>query len=130
MGGATVSKETDMHTEPSPGSSTAFLTSQAASPSLVLFTAVDGVLREGPAGPCGDVRPDVELLASRRVPVVLTSHHPAADLMTLQQGLGLRHPFICRDGSAVHVPHGYFADLVDLWPEDEEWHLVPLGAPP
>jgi predicted mannosyl-3-phosphoglycerate phosphatase (HAD superfamily) len=118
-----------MHCEPTPASPGGLLSSQTASPSLVVFTSVDGAIRHGTDGSCADVRPALDLLASQAIPVVLASHHSAAELIALQEGLGRTHPFICEGGARMHVPNGYFADLQDLWPVDETWHVVPLGAP-
>ena len=103
--------------------------SSAPSTSLVVFTSVDGALRQGTNGTCAGVRPALDLLATQGIPVVLASHHSADELAALQQGLGQPHPFICDGGAHMHVPNGYFADLQDLWPQDERWHTVPLGAP-
>jgi predicted mannosyl-3-phosphoglycerate phosphatase (HAD superfamily) len=116
-----------MHSEPvSPLSADIFPT--PGSPSLVVFTSVDGTLTDD-TGSCAAVRPALDLLAAEGVPVVLAAHHAAAELMELQRGLGSPHPFICDGGAAMHVPNGYFADLEDLWPLDEAWHVLPLGAP-
>ena len=105
------------------------LLSRSSSSSIVVFTAVDGAIRRDADGSCRDVRPALDLLASKDIPVVLTSHHSAAELMALEHGLGHAHPFICDGGAHMHVPSGYFAELQDLWPEEETWHVVPLGAP-
>ena len=118
-----------MHCEPTSNGASDLAASAATSPSLVLFTSVDGAIRPGAAGSCVGVRPALDLLASQGIPVVLASLHPAAELIALQQGLGQAHPFICEGGARMYVPNGYFADLQDLWPHDEAWHVVPLGAP-
>ena len=116
-----------MHLEPFPSYS-GFL-SRSSSPSLVVFTGIDGAIRRGADGTCDDVRPALDLLASKDIPVVLASHHSAAALMALVEELGHARPFICDGGAHMHVPSGYFAELQDLWPEEETWHVVPLGAP-
>jgi predicted mannosyl-3-phosphoglycerate phosphatase (HAD superfamily) len=105
------------------------LLSRSSSPALVVFTAVDGAIRRGTDGSCGSVRPALDLLASKDIPVVLASHHSAPELMALERGLGHAHPFICDGGAHMHVPSGYFAELQELWPQEEAWHVVPLGAP-
>lgn len=118
-----------MHFEPMTNRTGGLHLPPATSPSLVVFTSVDGALRAGADGSCADVRPALDLLASQGIPVVLASHHSAAELMIVQQSLGHAHPFICDGGARMHVPNGYFADLQDLWPEGESWHVLPLGAP-
>jgi predicted mannosyl-3-phosphoglycerate phosphatase (HAD superfamily) len=99
------------------------------SAALVVFTAIDGALCGEGTGVWREVRDALALLASRQIPVVLISARPAADVLALQHQLGLVHPFICRGGAEVHVPRGYFADLQDLWPADEAWHVINMWAP-
>jgi predicted mannosyl-3-phosphoglycerate phosphatase (HAD superfamily) len=118
-----------MHCEPTTHSERELVALTSTSPSLVVFTSVDGAIRHGAEGTCAGVRPALDLLGSQGIPVVLASQHPAAELMALQKGLGQAHPFVCDGGARMYVPNGYFADLQDLWPHDETWHEVPLGAP-
>lgn len=99
------------------------------SAAIVVFTAIDGALCDHGTGVWREAQDALALLASREIPVVLISARPAADVLALQKQLGLVHPFICRGGAEVHVPRGYFADLQDLWPADEAWHLINIGAP-
>jgi mannosyl-3-phosphoglycerate phosphatase len=47
-------------------------------------------------------------VAARRMPLVLCSTKTRAELEFVQQGLGLRHPFVCENGAPVYVPTGYF----------------------
>lgn len=100
----------------------------AVSPALVVFTSVDGALRDDASSSCSGVRPALDLLASHHVPVVLISNHSADELQRLQEGFGQAHPYICDGGRTMHVPRGYFAEFQDLWPAGEAWHTVPLGA--
>jgi predicted mannosyl-3-phosphoglycerate phosphatase (HAD superfamily) len=116
-----------MHSEPLPPLPSDIFPA-SGSPSLVVFTSVDGALRDK-TGSCAGVRPALDLLVAEGIPVVLASHLPAGELMEVERGLGRPHPFICDRGSAMHVPSGYFADLEDLWPGDESWHVLPIGAP-
>src|SRR5688572_20542743 len=103
--------EAHMHCELTSARISAFHPSREASRSLVVFTAVDGAIRLGASGSCDDARRAIELLESRRVPVVLTSIHAANELVALQRDLGQRHPFVCDGGATLYVPHGYFAEL-------------------
>lgn len=98
------------------------------SAAIVVFTAIDGALCDG-TGAWREATDALALLASRDIPVVLVSARCAADVIALQERLGLRQPFICRSGAELHVPRGYFPDLQDLWPSDEVWHVIGLGAP-
>jgi predicted mannosyl-3-phosphoglycerate phosphatase (HAD superfamily) len=99
------------------------------SAAMVVFTAIDGALCDFGTSAWREAQQALALLASRQVPVVLISGRPAAGVLALQQQLGFVQPFICRGGAEVHVPRGYFTDLQDLWPADEAWHVISIGAP-
>jgi predicted mannosyl-3-phosphoglycerate phosphatase (HAD superfamily) len=70
-----------------------------------------------------------ELLRPFGVPVILITDLPAAEILRLQQELGMRHPFIADGGTELHVPNGYFPDVLDTESDEEsEWHLLRLQA--
>jgi predicted mannosyl-3-phosphoglycerate phosphatase (HAD superfamily) len=96
--------------------------------SIVVFTAVDGVLRDGTTGSCRHVREALDLLVARGIPVVLTAKADAADVRDLQRDLGIQHPFICQSGAALHIPRGYFEELDGLTSGDDEWEVFAFGA--
>src|SRR5512139_115162 len=77
--------------------------------SLLILTCVDGALRESTSGSCAAAREALADVAKRGVPVILTSHHSAAELLTLQQELGLTAPFIAGTGRTLHVPRSTHA---------------------
>jgi len=117
-----------MHHQLTSSRTQVFHPSRGTSPSLVVFTAVDGAIRQSASGSCVAARRAIDLLESRGVPVVLTSLDSAHEMVALQQDFGERHPFVCDGGRTLYVPRGFFTDLQDLWPNDEEWHVVPLGV--
>jgi predicted mannosyl-3-phosphoglycerate phosphatase (HAD superfamily) len=110
------------------GTSDAGALRPAASASIVVFTTVNGTLRQGRSGSYEDARVALELLAARGIPVVLMSHDDAALVRELQRELGLRQPFICDGGAVLHIPRGYFAELDGLTAGDESWEMFEFGV--
>jgi mannosyl-3-phosphoglycerate phosphatase family protein len=94
---------------------------------IVIFTDVDGVLRGPDSGSLADARGTLAVLGERDVPVVLCSDQTAAELMWLQEELGMRHPFICESGAALYIPPGYFGDLCDLGRIAGDWEVIEFG---
>lgn len=98
-----------------------------ANRSMVIFADVDGILVdqfrsvEESAGA-------IDLLARRAVPLVLCSGKTRAQLESVHQLLGIRHPFICEHGAAVFIPPGYFSHV----PNGRTvagYHVVEFGPP-
>jgi predicted mannosyl-3-phosphoglycerate phosphatase (HAD superfamily) len=97
--------------------------------SILILTCVDGALRNSTAGPCTSAREAVAALAARRVPVILTSYHPRAELLAVQEELGLDEPFIAENGAALGVPRGYFARLPQVSTPNGRWEIIDLDPP-
>ena len=100
----------------------------ASAISMVVFTAIDGILRPQDRGACAEVRVALDLLCEREVPVVLMSHGEAPPVQQLQQDLGLLEPFICEGGSALYIPRGYFEELDGLSAGDDRWEVFHFGV--
>ena len=81
-----------------------------ASGTLVIFTRVEGLLRQHRHATCEVSRDAVNAVIAARVPLVLVSDGAAADVQDLQRELGLVHPFICRSGAELYVPLEYFSE--------------------
>jgi predicted mannosyl-3-phosphoglycerate phosphatase (HAD superfamily) len=99
-----------------------------ASTSIVVFTAIEGALRNGPGGSCHDARGALNLLIARGIPVVLMSHGEAADVQSLQREVGLVEPFMCEGGAALYIPRGYFEELDGLAAGDDTWEIFEFGV--
>lgn len=95
---------------------------------LIVFTTIDGTLRDRTSGSCAEVRAALGLLASHDIPVVLVSGRMADELMWLQSELGFRHPFIAEDGAALYAPVGSFPDLQGLGERTGEWQVMTFHA--
>ena len=100
-----------------------------ATTSIVVFTAIDGILRHPATGVCSEARDGLEMLASRGVPVVLMSHGEPGPVQDLQEELGFRQPFICERGAALYIPRGYFEELDGLTSGDSAWEIFDFGVP-
>jgi len=102
----------------------------AASGTLVIFTRVDGLLRQralapasGGSAPCELSRDALDALISTRVPLVLVSDSGAADMRQIQGELGLTQPFISCGGAALHIPPEYFSQLDEGPAVDDQWEM-------
>jgi predicted mannosyl-3-phosphoglycerate phosphatase (HAD superfamily) len=103
---------------------------QTVSSTLVIFTRVDGLLRQratAPASrnstPCELSRDALTALISTRVPLVLVSDSGAADMRQVQCELGLIQPFISSGGGTLHIPPEYFSQLDDVPAPDGDWEM-------
>jgi predicted mannosyl-3-phosphoglycerate phosphatase (HAD superfamily) len=96
---------------------------------LVILTCVDGALRESASGSCAGARQVIESVARRGITIVLVSHHSAAELLALQEDLGIAVPFIAANGGSLHTPRGESSDhrLVDR--RSGEWDVIEFTPP-
>ena len=94
--------------------------------SLVVFTALDGPLRDLRTHTCGPARQAVAVLADQAIPLVLVTDHPASEVFDVLTELRVRHPFICDNGTSVYVPRGYFAEMNRLGQPCGEWDVIPF----
>jgi predicted mannosyl-3-phosphoglycerate phosphatase (HAD superfamily) len=68
-------------------------------------------------------------VAAKGVATILTSHHRAADLMAIQQELGLREPFIAELGRWLYVPRGRFSAVAGPAGRTDEWEIFEFTPP-
>jgi predicted mannosyl-3-phosphoglycerate phosphatase (HAD superfamily) len=94
---------------------------RCATGTLVIFTRVEGLLRQGAKAPCDLSREALEALRSSDVPLVLVSDSSAQDVQQVQRELGLVHPFICDHGAALYIPAAYFSETDE--PASEPWEV-------
>jgi predicted mannosyl-3-phosphoglycerate phosphatase (HAD superfamily) len=100
----------------------------SASTAIVVFTAIDGILRQQECTSCGEARNALDLLRERSVPVILMSHDGPAPVQALQAELGLLEPFICDGGATLYIPRGYFEELDGLAAGDDCWEVFHFGV--
>lgn len=89
----------------------------------VIVTDLDGTLLDHDTYSFEPARPSLSLIAARGYPLVLNSSKTRAEMLSLQQELGLRQPFICENGAAVYLPdtNGEDWSCQCFAPEREQW---------
>jgi predicted mannosyl-3-phosphoglycerate phosphatase (HAD superfamily) len=60
---------------------------------------------------------------------VLCSEQDGHEIEALQRELGMRLPFICRRGAALHIPRGFFCGLPADGPAETDWEVIDFGTP-
>ena len=65
------------------------------------------------SGPLKSPPEHIDLLARNDIPLVLCSGKTRAQLESVHQLIGIRHPFICEHGAAAFIPPGYFSRVPD-----------------
>lgn len=96
---------------------------------LVIFSDVDGVLRDPPPHSFAAAASALECLSRERVPLVLCSSKTRAELEHIQQELGIDHPFVCENGGATFIPRGYFGFEVPCVRDVAGYEAVEFGRP-
>ena len=103
--------------------------SPCAAATLVIFTAVDGLLCDADTHSTDQTRTALKMLAQRDIPLVLTSSRPASQLLALQRELNLRYPFVAGGGASLHIPSGYFPELTRIGAQRDGWNVVEFKVP-
>ena len=98
---------------------------------LVIFSRVEGLLRERTHGASPGARDPLRFLASRGVPLVLVSAWEASEIRQLQDEFAFRQPFLCEDGAALHVPRPWMSGASANPPieEEPEWEVFRFSPP-
>lgn len=94
---------------------------------LVIFTRVEGLLRQCVAKAGEMTRRALDPLVRGRVPLVLVSDSDAAEVRALQRDLDLVQPFICGGGAFLHIPAAYFSDTAE--PDAGPWEVFSFDPP-
>lgn len=104
------------------------VTSRAtATGTLVIFTRVEGLLRQRAAAPCDVSRAALDALFVAHVPLVLVSDSSAPDVQAVQRELGLVQPFVCDRGASLYIPADYFSDVAECDPVP--WEVFSFDPP-
>ncbi|MEC7755415.1 MAG: HAD-IIB family hydrolase [Bacteroidota bacterium] len=74
----------------------------------IVFTDLDGTLLDLKSYSYARSREAVEFLQNREIPLVFCSSKARAEQLAYQEALGVHHPFIVENGSAIYIPKGYF----------------------
>ena len=78
---------------------------------MVVFSDIDGTLIDHHTYAATASLPAIQWLAERDIPLVFCSSKTLAEQEYLQHELGVRHPCILENGSAIAIPAGYFKRL-------------------
>jgi mannosyl-3-phosphoglycerate phosphatase len=70
----------------------------------------------------------LELLAARRITIVLCSRRTRAEIESVRQALGIFHPFICERGAAAYVPERYFGSDLEKARRVGGYQAIEFGA--
>jgi predicted mannosyl-3-phosphoglycerate phosphatase (HAD superfamily) len=97
------------------------------SASVVVIADVGRLLRH--PGTLAEVRPAFAELTRCETHVVLCSEQEGHEIEALQKELGVRYPFICRRGAALHIPRGFFCGLPADGPAGADWEIIDFGTP-
>jgi mannosyl-3-phosphoglycerate phosphatase len=94
----------------------------------VIFSDVE-ILLESAASLTDEIRNLRHLITSQHVPLVLCSTRTRAEIESMHLQCGLQHPFICENGAAVWVPHGYFGFDLPNARRTPGYQVVEYGRP-
>jgi hypothetical protein len=83
---------------------------ESRSGALVIFTRVEGLLRERTHVASAAAGDPLRCLASWGVPLVFVSAWDASEIRHLQTEFAFEQPFICEEGAAVHVPGSWLVE--------------------
>jgi predicted mannosyl-3-phosphoglycerate phosphatase (HAD superfamily) len=101
-----------------------------AASSMIVVTGVDGILRCAETGSCRDALAALRWLATYDVPVVMTAHSSAADVVRFQTEVGLRHPFVADGGATAFIPLHYFPGMRTVGAQVSDWQRMDFAAYP
>ena len=71
----------------------------------------------------------LEMLAARRITIVLCSHRTRAEIESVRQALGVFHPFVCERGAVVCVPERYFGSDLENTRKVGGYQAIEFGEP-
>jgi predicted mannosyl-3-phosphoglycerate phosphatase (HAD superfamily) len=100
-----------------------------AAASLVIVTAVDGLLCDAQTHSTLETRAALMMLTQRDIPLVFVSSRPASEVLALQGELGLRYPFVADGGASLHIPAGYFPEVRRIGAQRHGWNVVEFKVP-
>ena len=89
---------------------------------ILLFTDLDGTLIDHHTYSPSIAKKALKKLEEKDVPVVFCSSKTFAEQLHLQKKLGINHPFIVENGSAIAIPQGYFPYLPENAVQISESH--------
>ena len=95
----------------------------------VVYTDLDGTLLDHATYSYAPAREALDLLAERRIPVILCSSKTRAEIELLRRDLRHSDPFISENGGAIFIPRGYFPSAIPDSGERQGYDVLEFGAP-
>lgn len=97
--------------------------------SVGVFSDLDGTLLDHDTYGYEPARPALDLISSKKIPLILCSSKTRAEMTGIRQQLKLEDPFIVENGGAVYIPLKTFL-LKDMpFREQGEFQIIELGLP-
>lgn len=91
---------------------------------ILLFTDLDGTLIDHHTYSPTIAKKALKMLGEKGIPVIFCSSKTFSEQLHLQKKLGINHPFIVENGSAIAVPKGYFPNLPESTVQISESHYM------
>ena len=92
----------------------------------IVFSDLDGTLLDHDTYSFEAAIPALQLVAEKKIPVILTSSKSLAEIKEIREELALNHPFIIENGGAICIPPGYFSTKEKL-PTVDNFQIEFLG---
>lgn len=77
-----------------------------AVPGVLIFTDLDGTLLDHDSYSFAAALPALQRIAALEIPLIINSSKTAAEIIVIQQQLGICQPFISENGCGVYLPPG------------------------
>jgi len=94
----------------------------------VIFTDLDGTLLDEVTYSCQEALPALDLVSSRKIPLIFCSSKTRAELEAYRSRLDNGHPCISENGGGIFIPRGYFPVPVGAESVDG-YQMIRLGTP-
>lgn len=88
---------------------------------FVVFTDLDGTLLDHYSYSWEAASKSLQKLQNMGIPIIINTSKTAPEVVTLQQSMGIKAPFIVENGSALFLPFGFCDALVQEFSDVEEY---------
>lgn len=82
------------------------MNNKQAAPKAMIFTDLDGTLLDHNSYSFAAAMPALRRIAALQIPLIINSSKTAAEIIVIQQQLGICQPFISENGCGVYLPIG------------------------
>jgi len=91
----------------------------------LVFTDLDGTLLDHYSYSFNAAKEMLAYLSREEIPLILVTSKTRAEVLKLQDRLGIRHPFIVENGAGIFIPSD--SPLAAATPSEEEWLRLVMG---